>query len=97
MAHHGFAFDGGDRLSAMGATWFVSYAYYDRVDPNHKNWEKVSTAKNRIGQYNSTHRYHKAWLEEVLKMNPANLNKNSIGLTAQETQTMAKKLLGRPV
>lgn len=93
MVHHGFAFEGGDRLSAMGATWFVSYAYYDRIDPMHRNWENVSTTKNRIGQYNSTFRYHEQWFREVLKMNPTNLNRNSIGIDARETQSMARKLL----
>ena len=51
MANHNFSFAGGDILSKMGATWFVSYAYYDRVDKNHRNWDRVSTAASRTSRY----------------------------------------------
>ena len=38
MARHTFSFLGGEDLTTMGATWFVSYAYYKYVDSSHKNW-----------------------------------------------------------
>ncbi|MGM9609616.1 MAG: hypothetical protein ACI3XE_05280 [Eubacteriales bacterium] len=93
MAAHNFNFEGGDILTKMGATWFVSYAYYERIDRTHKNWDKVATTQPRISKYNTGRSYHKAWLAEILTMNPANLNKNTIGLSAEEIKTMARKLL----
>ena len=70
MANHNFSFAGGDILSKMGATWFVSYAYYDRVDKNHRNWDRVSTAASRTSRYIAGIPYHKEWLQEVLVMKP---------------------------
>ena len=32
MANHHFSFAGGELLSKIGAAWFVSYAYYDKID-----------------------------------------------------------------
>ena len=93
MASHNFAFEGGEILTGMGASWFVSYAYYERVDPTHRNWAKVSTTQSRLSRYNRGRKYHKAWLNEVLVMNTANLNKNTIGLDAAQTKAMAKAVL----
>lgn len=80
-------------MRSIGATWLVSYAYYDRVDKTHKNWDKVSTAKMRIRRYERTRDYHEIWLKYVESMGDANLSKNAIGLTPQETKAMAKKVL----
>ena len=44
---HPFNFDGGEELSHMGATWFVSFAYYTYVDRTHKVWENVKTYVSR--------------------------------------------------
>lgn len=93
MASQSFAFEGGEILTGMGASWFVSYAYYKTVDPSHRNWAKVSTTQTRISKYNKGKQYHKAWLKEVQAMNPANLNKNTIGLDAAQTKAMAKAVL----
>lgn len=93
MAAHNFNFEGGEILTGMGATWFVSYAYYENIDKSHRNWERVSTAQSRLSRYNKSKQYHKAWLQEVVSMNPANLNKNTIGLNATQTIAMAKELL----
>ena len=93
MANHNFSFVGGDVLSKMGAAWFVSYAYYDRIDKNHTNWNRVSTASSRISKYVSSTDYHKDWLHEVLVMKDENLNKNTIGLDAWQVKAMAKKIL----
>ena len=32
MTSHAFNFEGGEDLTAMGATWFVSYSYYEYID-----------------------------------------------------------------
>ncbi len=93
MAAHNFNFEGGEILTGMGASWFVSYAYYEKIDRTHRNWDRVATTQPRISKYNKGRVYHKAWLQEVLVMNSANLNKNTIGLSAEATKSMAKKLL----
>ena len=93
MAAHNFNFEGGDILTGMGASWFVSYAYYEKIARTHRNWDRVATTQPRISKYNKGRKYHEYWLKEVLAMNPANLNKNTIGLKAEETQRMAKYLL----
>lgn len=93
MASHNFSFKGVEILTGMGAYWFVSYAYYEKVDRSHRNWDKVSTTQTRLSRYNKGRAYHKAWLNEVLSMNPANLEKNTIGLTASQTKAMAKEIL----
>ena len=93
MITHNFSFDGGDILSKMAASWFVSYAYHKYIDNSHMNWSKVSTAGSRISKFNACKIYHKYWLYQVIIMNPNNLNKNTIGLSASQTKTMAKELL----
>lgn len=44
---HFFNFIGGDILSKMGASWFVSYSYYLHVDKKHENWNKCETVAMR--------------------------------------------------
>lgn len=89
---HQFDFEGGRDLTSMGATWFVSYAYYDHIDRTHDNWKKYA---RRASVYERTRRYHKDWLERILKMNPKNLAKNTIGLTPDQTMKMAREALKR--
>ena len=93
MSSHPFSFEGGELLATMGASWFVSYSYYDRIDKAHMNWSRTSTAETRISNYKRTKQYHQLWLNEVLSMNPNNLNKNRIGLKADEIKNMALSLL----
>ena len=93
MAAHDFNFEGGEILAKMGATWFVSYFYYEKLDKTHDNWSRVSTIQSRISKYNKGKPYHRIWLKEVISMNPVNLNKNTIGLEASKTKLMAKALL----
>ena len=93
MSTHYFSFEGGEILSGMGATWFVSYAYYEKVDFTHRSWEKVPTSQSRIYKYNKSRPYHRAWLQKILEMNPVNLNKNTIGIEATQTKAMAKAIL----
>ena len=95
MSAHNFNFDGGEILRSVGATWFVSYAYYEKIDKSHRNWDRVSTAPSRLSSYNRGRCYHKSWLQEVLKMNPANLEKNTIGLSAEVTKKMAGEILAK--
>ena len=93
MAAHNFSFEGGEILTGMGASWFVSYAYYQHIDKEHSNWARVATTQPRISKYNKGKPYHKTWLKEVVNMNPANLNKNTIELSSTEIKKMARELL----
>ena len=92
---HPFNFEGGEELSHMGATWFVSFAYYTYVDRNHKEWENVKTASTRRSLFNRTQRYHEFWLNQVLLMENSRLNTNTLGLHGLETKAMAMEVLAR--
>lgn len=91
--NHNFNFAGGEILTKMGATWFVSYSYYRYIDDNHDNWKKINTASYRIGWWNSSHKYHKFWLEQIAYMSNDKLNTNHLGLDGNKTKFMAKQLL----
>ena len=93
MARHSFSFDGGEKLSTMGASWFISYCWYEKVDATHLNWKKVPTFNSRKSVYNSTRKYHRYWLEQVDGMSELYLDKNKIGLSGNHVKQMAKKLL----
>ncbi|MDE6520164.1 MAG: hypothetical protein K2K91_06880 [Ruminococcus sp.] len=54
-----FYFAGGDFLNKIGTIWFTSYAYYEKINSTHKNWEKVKTFAYRISIYNKSKQYHK--------------------------------------
>ena len=56
MARHSYSFEcGGEKLASIGASWFVSYAYFDRIDQNsHRNWDRVSTVQYRTSLYHSS-------------------------------------------
>jgi len=86
---HGFNFYGGELLSKMGASWFVSYAYYVHVDNKHMNWKRARTYKSRIAKFEATFSYHRYWLDKVQEMDDKKLNSNSIGLAATEVKRMA--------
>lgn len=95
MTSHSFNFAGGEALTQMGATWFVSYAYFEKIDAGHKNWELVDTCEQRKRIYNRTREYHIFWLQKVLDMNPLQLNRNTIELDASIAKKYAKELLMR--
>lgn len=90
---HPFNFLGGLELSRMGATWFVSYAYYKHIDSNHDNWNRVKTSYNRANLFHSTTRYHEFWLQQILLMDIGRLNTNTIGIDGYDTKRMAREIL----
>ncbi len=90
---HTFAFDGGERLTTIGATFFVSYLFYRHVDSMHRNWESIETKTSRISTINSSKQYHRAWLERVDGMSDANLGKNTLGLDGAKVKAMARVIL----
>ena len=93
MARHTFNFDGGDELTTIGASWFVSYSYYKIIDPSHTNWNKVTTHKSRISRFDVTTKYHKYWLGKIMDMNDKRLNKNEISLSSIDIKKMAMEIL----
>ena len=93
MPRHTFNFAGGEELTTMGASWFVSYSFYCYKDKSHKKWKKVSTYPSRISVFNRTKNYHRFWLQQILEMNERNLNRNKIGLEATEVKNMARELI----
>ncbi|MDR2021536.1 MAG: hypothetical protein LBQ14_12305 [Treponema sp.] len=95
MGSHPFNFEGGTELSTMGATWFVSYAFYTHIDKSHTCWQNVATFPDRIEVFNLTDNYHKFWLGKIAGMNDKKLNTNKIGLKAVQVKKMAKNLLER--
>ncbi|MEE0132728.1 MAG: hypothetical protein U0I22_02880 [Treponema sp.] len=90
---HPFHFEGGEILTTMGASWFVSYAWYEKIDKTHTNWKQVSTFKNRESVYKNSRHYHQKWLRYIISMIDDNLNKNKIGLDASDVKRMATELL----
>lgn len=92
---HPFNFDGGEELSHMGATWFVSYAYFCYIDRKHFNWTNIKTVDSRKSIYETTKQYHKFWLSQILLMEESRLNTNKIGISAVEIKKMAKQVLAK--
>ena len=77
---HTFSFEGGEQLTTIGASFFISYLYHQNIDSNHNNWASIKTQKSRISTINRTESFHKNWLEHIESMNDTNLNKNTLGL-----------------
>lgn len=93
MARHTYNLEGGEELTTMGATWFVSYCWYNLMDKKHTNWQLVSTYRSRISVFNRTKQLHKFWLEQITQMGINNLNQNTIGLKGQDVINMSIQLL----
>ena len=90
---HVFPFEGGEQLTTIGATFFVSYLYHQDIDSTHNSWAKIKTQKSRISTINRSKSYHCNWLNHVGNMSEANLNKNTLGLDAPVIKEMALALL----
>ncbi len=90
---HVFSFEGGKQLTTIGATFFVSYLYYQYVDSTHKNWDSINTKNSRISTINRSKQHHRSWLERIGGMNNANLNKNTLGLNGAAVKKMAQAVL----
>lgn len=86
---HAFAFEGGQQLTTIGATFFVSYLYHRHVDSTHRNWDSIKTQKPRISTINNSESYHQGWLNYIGSMSDANLNRNTLGLDGATVKKMA--------
>jgi hypothetical protein len=93
MVRHTFTFDGGEELTTMGASWFVSYSYYLKLDKTHQNWNRIKTVESRSSVHRRTTKMHNYWLKQVLNMDDVRLSKNTLGLRAIAIKAMAKELL----
>ena len=90
---HNFNFDGGDILSKMGASWFVSFKYYLEVDHQHKNWCNCKSIESRKSCFENSYEYHNYWLKQVLNMSEIRLSKNKLGLSGNDIIKMAAIIL----
>lgn len=90
---HTFTFEGGELLTTIGATFFVSYLYYLHVDSAHRNWDSIKTKASRISTIGKSKKHHRLWLERVGGMSDANLNRNTLGLDGAKVKAMARLIL----
>ncbi|MCL1944622.1 MAG: hypothetical protein FWF56_02285 [Firmicutes bacterium] len=81
------------KLQTMGASWFVSYKYYNHIEKQHTNFCNAKNTQSRESAYNNSTKFHKQFLEKVLEMNDNSLNLNRINLRANQIKQMAKELL----
>ncbi len=84
---------GGEQLTRISASWFVSYMYYIKVDKTHFNWQKVCSCSSRISICDSNIAYHKVWMNKIVGMNPNRLGTNKLGIKGTDIISMAKILL----
>ncbi|PKI01660.1 hypothetical protein CXF78_11975 [Shewanella sp. 11B5] len=86
---HTFSFEGGDKLTTIGATFFVSYLYHRHVDSTHRNWASIKTQQSRISTINKSEKYHRVWLTHIDSMSETNLNRNTLSLNGATIKKMA--------
>ncbi|MDR3021937.1 MAG: hypothetical protein LBU60_04630, partial [Clostridiales bacterium] len=89
-----FNFEGGDKLSKLGAAWFVSYSYHKNISPEHLNWDQLQTSKSKVTLFKLTSNLHKTWLQNLLNVDESGLT-NKIGLKPSQVKVMIKKLLDK--
>lgn len=92
---HAFSFPGGELLRKMAASWFVSYAYFEHIDPMQKAWKSVTenSRRFRTAKYRASRKMHHDFLTQIIAMSDARLAKNELNLSAADVKDMAKKLL----
>lgn len=80
-------------LKRCGASWFIVYCYYNKLDRSELRWEKAGSQKTRIYSYERivSECNYKEVVREVLKKR---LRENSFGVPVSEVFEMARKLLG---
>jgi len=92
---HAFNFPGGEKLTSIGASFFVSYLYSEHVDSTHCSWKSIETKSksSRVRTIIRSEQHHYSWLERVDQMSDANLSKNALGLGGAEVKVMARAIL----
>ena len=100
---HTFDFEGGDDLTTMGASWFISYLYHIEIDSSHRNWEVPKTKNGRVSVFKRTLNdstsdgvaMHIHYVREICKMSAKRLAANYIGLSGECVIKIAKLLRSR--
>lgn len=90
---HAFNFPGGEQLTSIGASFFVSYLYSEHVDSTHCRWKSIATKNSRVRTIIRSKQHHCSWLKRVDQMSDANLSKNALGLGGAEVKVMARAIL----
>lgn len=80
------------RLRSVGASFFISYLYHNKINHSHTNWEIISKQIPRINTINNNEEFHKDWINKIINMNPSKLSNNKIGLSGLQVISMAKEL-----
>ena len=100
-----FNFEGGEDLTTMGASWFISYLYYyTQIDTKHLNWERTQATNRRISVFRRTSNtftsegiaMHLHSVRKISQMSTRRLSTNRIGLSGEQVTAMAKELLELP-
>lgn len=81
------------RLRRMGASYFVSRLFYEKIDNTHLNWRRAGSQPTRNTNFNNSSDMHIDYLRAVIGMSPNRLNTNAIGLSGREIIEMANELL----
>ena len=79
-------------LRQMGATWFVSYAYYNYINNEHTNWTNVSTTW-RLSAFSKSKEDHCLFLFRIMEMNENKLGSKDVGLSGFKVKQMAKEII----
>ncbi|MCL1945248.1 MAG: hypothetical protein FWF56_05555 [Firmicutes bacterium] len=91
-----FNFEGGEKLTKMGAAWFVSYAYYEKIDTKHLNWDVLQSSKSKVTIYKRTTDLHNFWLQQLKSISASKLS-NKIGLIPTQINKMIEEILNEEV
>lgn len=81
------------RLRSMGASYFVSRLFFEKIDNTHLNWRLAGAQASRETNFNNSKDMHIDYLRAVIGKNPNRLNTNTINLSGEEIIEMAKELL----
>ena len=89
---HSFNFIAGDKLSKIGASFFIVYLYCEKIDKTKDEWKIIKTSKTRIAKMNSNKNYWNDWINEIKKMEPKKLGSNTMKVSGIEVIRRAKSL-----
>ena len=101
LTNHDFNFEGGEKLSKMGASWFISYLYHIKVDPEHQNWAILKTHGGRRSVFEQTEKeyttkgvpMHVHYVKQICSMSASCLSTNRIQIPGNRVIDMAEELL----
>lgn len=77
----------------MGAVWFVSRLYCEKIDGTHRNWTSAGSLRTRSANFNNSSEDYIAYLELIKGISNARLGTNTIGLSGDQVKEMVNILL----